>query len=111
MMKRIGMALATASLVLLLGMAPAAAQNPVHKLGRGVSNMLTCWIEIPRNFHLGAQEDNIVKGALWGLVKGFGLAATRLGVGAYEAVSFPIPYPMGYASPYEAMELPDYPWQ
>ena len=100
-----------AGIVFVLGTAPAAAQDPVHKAGRGVSNVLTCWIEIPKNFHLGTQENNPVTGAAWGLVKGFGLAATRLGVGAYEALTFPIPYPKGYASPYEAMELADYPWQ
>ena len=97
----------------LLGWCPpsAWAQDPIHKLGRGAGNVLTCWIEILKNLHLGLQEDNPVKGAAVGLFKGGGLALTRLVVGAYETVSFPIPYPKEYASPYEGMELPDYAWQ
>ncbi len=110
-MKRVGMLFGIVGLVWSLGASPAAAQDPIHKAGRGVSNVLACWIELPKNLHLGTQEDNPVTGAAWGLIKGFGLGVTRLAVGAYEAVTFPIPYPKAYASPYEAMELSDYPWQ
>ena len=87
------------------------AQDPIHKAGRGVANVLTCWIEIPKNFHLGTQEENPVLGAGWGLVKGSGLTLTRIVVGAYETVSFFVPYPKDYASPYEGLELPDYAWE
>ena len=90
---------------------PASAQDPIHKAGRGVVNVLTSWIELPKNVHLGTQEDNPVLGAGWGLVKGTGLTATRLAVGAYEAVTFFLPYPHGFASPYEGLELPDYAWE
>ena len=92
--------------------APSAwAQDPIHKLGRGVTNILTCWIELPKNFHLGMQETNPVLGVGVGLCKGVGLAATRLLLGAYETVSFPVPYPAAYASPYESLELSDYSWE
>ena len=111
MMKRIGMAVAATAVAFVVGSAPAAAQDPIHKAGRGITNVLTSWIEIPKNIQLGVQEDNPVTGALWGAVKGFGLGGTRLLVGLYETVTFPIPYPKDYASPYEAMELSDYPWQ
>ena len=90
---------------------PVWAQDPIHKAGRGAVNVLTGWLEIPKNLHLGAQEENPVLGAAVGLVKGTGLAAARLLIGAYEAITFPFPYPAGYASPYEALELPDYPWE
>lgn len=89
----------------------AFAQDPIHKLGRGVTNVLTCWIELPKNFHLGMQEANPVLGVGGGVIKGVGLAATRLLVGAYETLSFPIPYPAAYASPYEGLELSDYSWE
>ena len=87
------------------------AQDPIHKMGRGIANVLTSWIEIPKNLHLGTQEENPLLGAGWGLVKGSGLAVTRVAVGAYETASFFVPYPKGYASPYEALELPDYAWE
>lgn len=100
-----------AGTLLVAGAGPVWAQDPIHKAGRGLANVLTCWIEIPKNFHLGMQEDNPVLGAGWGLVKGLGLGATRLVVGAYEAVTFPVPIPKDYASPYEGLELSDYAWE
>ena len=102
----------TALLVALGSLIPSVwAQDPIHKVGRGLSNVLTCWIEIPKNFHQGTQEENPVLGAGWGLVKGGGLAVTRLAIGAYESVFFLLPYPKDYASPYAGMELPDYAWE
>ena len=108
-----------AGALLVAGAGPVWAQDqdlvqhrdPIHKAGRGLTNVLTCWIEVPKNFHLGTQEDNPVFGAGWGLVKGLGLGATRLVVGAYEAVTFPVPIPKDYASPYEGLELSDYAWE
>ncbi len=92
--------------------APCAwAQDPIHKMGRGVVNVLTSWIELPKQLHLGSQEDNPVVGIGMGLAKGVSLMVLRIGVGAYEAVTFPIPYPRQFASPYEQMELPDYAWE
>ncbi len=98
-------------MALSIGHPSAYAQDPIHKMGRGIGNVLTCWIELPKNFHLGMQEANPVLGAGVGLLKGAGMAATRLVLGAYETVSFLVPYPKGYASPYEAIELPDYAWE
>lgn len=89
----------------------AWAQDPIHKMGRGVVNVLTGWIELPKQIHLGSREDNPVSGLGWGLVKGAGLTLLRSGMGLYEAVTFPIPYPTRFASPYEEMELNDYAWE
>ena len=91
--------------------APAWAQDPIHKMGRGVVNVLTGWIEIPKQIHLGSQEENPVVGIGAGILKGAGLTLLRGGVGIYEALTFPIPYPKDYASPYEQMELNDYAWE
>lgn len=96
----------------IAGQSPSAfAQDPIHKMGRGLGNVLTCWIELPKNVHLGMQEENPFFGVGWGVVKGAGLTLTRLAVGTYEAVTFPVPYPKDYASPYEGMELSDYAWE
>jgi hypothetical protein len=57
------------------------------------------------------QEDNPLLGIGGGLLKGSGLALTRLAVGAYETLSFLVPFPKDYASPYEGMELSDYAWE
>lgn len=95
----------------LLMAAPAYAQDPIHKAGRGLTNVVTCWLEIPKGIHLGTQEENPVAGAALGVLRGGWLGVTRLAVGAYEALTFPLPYPRGYASPYEGLELPDYVWE
>ncbi len=93
------------------GMPTAMAQDPIHKAGRGVVNALTSWIELPKQVHLGTQEENPVAGIGMGLLKGAGLTLLRGSVGIYEAVTFPLPYPKDFASPYEQWELPDYPWE
>ena len=90
---------------------PVWAQDPIHKAGRGVVNVLTGWIEIPKQFHQGSQEENPVAGAGIGLFRGMGLAILRGGMGLYEIATFPIPYPQNYASPYEQIEMTDYPWE
>jgi putative exosortase-associated protein (TIGR04073 family) len=90
---------------------PAWAQDPIHKMGRGVVNVLTGWIELPKQIQLGSQEDNPVVGLGRGLVRGVSLTVIRAGVGVFEALTFPLPYPKAYASPYEHMELNDYAWE
>ena len=89
----------------------AWAQDPIHKMGRGVVNVLTGWIELPKQIHLGSQEDNPITGLGRGVLKGLGLTVLRGGVGIYEALTFPLPYPKEFASPYEQMELSDYAWE
>ena len=87
------------------------AQDPIHKMGRGLVNVLTGWLELPKQVHLGSQRDHPVTGVGWGLVKGAKLLILRVGVGIFEAATFPIPYPKDFASPYERMEMPDYAWE
>lgn len=89
----------------------AWAQDPIHKMGRGVVNLLTGWIELPKQIQLGSQEHNPVAGIGRGLIRGAGFTVLRGGVGVYEALTFPLPYPKDFASPYEHMELPDYAWE
>ena len=97
---------------IMLGTVPAAwAQDPIHKMGRGVVNVLTGWIEVPKQLHMGAQHENPVTGIGQGLFKGVSLTVLRLGTGIFEALTFPIPYPKDFASPYEQMELNDYAWE
>lgn len=87
------------------------AQDPIHKMGRGVVNVLTGWIELPKQIHMGSQDENPVMGLGRGILKGAGLTVLRGGVGIYEALTFPLPVPKDFTSPYEQMELPDYAWQ
>ncbi len=95
----------------LLATPHAWAQDPIHKMGRGLVNVLTGWIELPKQIHLGSQEDNPLMGLGRGLLKGASLTVLRSGVGIYEVLTFPLPYPKQFASPYEDMELHDYAWE
>ena len=104
-------AVTLATALWLIGAPVVWAQDPIHKMGRGVVNVLTGWIELPKQTQLGTLEHNPVAGAGWGFLKGIGLTALRIGVGVYEAVTFPIPYPKDFSSPYERMELSDFAWE
>jgi putative exosortase-associated protein (TIGR04073 family) len=109
-MRRLMIAGAVAA-VLLMGAGPAHAQDPVHKLGRGLTNVFTSWIEIPKQLYLGSRRDNAVTGTTAGLFKGLANTVLRAGVGIYDVVTFPIPYPRGETSAYGQLGLPDYAWE
>lgn len=69
----------------------------LEKLGRGISNALGGWLEIPLNIHKRYAESDpaasLFTGALYGLVKG----VVRTGVGVYETATFFLPYPEDFA--------------
>jgi putative exosortase-associated protein (TIGR04073 family) len=86
--------------------APALAQTPAHKFGRGAAN-LTCGImELPAQMIAEGRR----RGPLWalslGFARGMGGFVTRELVGVYELVTFPAPVPRGY----RAILDPAYPW-
>ena len=68
-----------------------------QKLGRGAANFLGGWMEIPLNVHLYASTADTAGSFFTGLAHGVVKAAVRTGVGAYEAVTFFLPYPENYA--------------
>ena len=111
MRRRTMLEFALASSLILGAGSSASAQDHIHKVGRGLVNVLTGWIEVPKQLHLGAQAENPVAGISQGLRKGVSLTVLRLGTGVFEAVTFPIPYPKDFAPPYEHMALSDYAWE
>ncbi len=72
------------------------AEDPFTKLGRGVANTLTGWVEIPKNIYSTSVEDNAFSGLTLGLAKGIGMTFVRTGTGIYEVVTFPAPLPEDY---------------
>ncbi len=72
------------------------AQDPAKKLGRGLANILTGWIELPKNIYDTSVEDNPLAGLTIGLAKGVGMTIVRTGAGIYEVVTFPFPIPEDY---------------
>ena len=68
----------------------------MHKLGRGVVNVLTSWVEIPRQIAIEWERTDPVSGFFVGGIKGIGWGFARLATGIYEVVTFPFPVPSGY---------------
>lgn len=75
---------------------PMACGSPATKLGRGVTNVLTGWMEFPKHTIMGVFSCNVtpLEGGAVGVFRGFGRAVERTGIGFYETLTFPIP---GYA--------------
>lgn len=72
------------------------AESPTSKLGRGVANVLTGWMELPKNVYETSVEENAFSGLTVGLAKGVGMTIVRTGAGIYETVTFPFPIPENY---------------
>ena len=85
------------ALVMILSVATASfAQDPAKKLGRGVANILTGWVELPKNIYNTSIETNPLVGLTVGTAKGIGMTIVRTGAGVYEVVTFPFPLPEDY---------------
>jgi len=92
-----GIILVVALLMVFCLTANVYAQDPGKKLVRGVANILTGWVELPKNIYETTVEDNILAGLTIGLAKGVGMTIVRTGAGIYETVTFPFPIPEDYA--------------
>ncbi|MCB2156042.1 exosortase system-associated protein, TIGR04073 family [bacterium] len=68
-----------------------------HKLGRGVSNLLLGWVEVPKCIAKEWHQTDPFTGTIVGFVKGVGWGVARTLAGAYEIISFPFPVPREYA--------------
>lgn len=96
-MKMLKLALVCLVVVLVLGVAiQSYAQDPAKKLGRGLANILTGWVELPKNIYDTSVEENMLSGITMGLAKGVGMTIVRTGAGVYETVTFPFPIPEDY---------------
>ena len=76
------------------------------KLGRGVANALTGWVEVPVNmqkYYLPNDTGpSLFTGAAVGVVKG----VIRTAVGVYETATFFVPYPEEFAPVLPPLEYP-----
>ena len=92
----------TLALIVILNIAGVCyAQGDViekmgKKLGRGIVNVATGWIEIPRNIYDTSTESNPFLGITFGTLKGAGMAVVRTGAGAYDVATFLFPIPTDY---------------
>jgi len=113
-----GMTARTTILLLVLSLphlvvAPAHAEDPGlfeqigTKLVRGVANLTTGWVELPKQIYVVGTNEGWLTGALRGPFDGMGMFFARTISGAYEILTFPIPVPPGY----RPMLRPEYVWE
>jgi len=86
---------------------PAADYGPTRKLGRGLSNVVFGWTEIPVTIGTINSAEGNSAAAGYGVVRGTGRAFARFGVGLYEALLWPIPV---YNGTYFPVLRSDIPW-
>ena len=97
--------LALAVLVLVCA-SPAGAQTAVRKMGRGLANMTTSFLEIPGQMVKETRASGAGLGIPVGFAKGLGMIIPRVLIGVYEFLSAPFPAPEGY----RPILTPEFPW-
>lgn len=90
------LAITIISMVSLSFTANAHAYTATKKLGRGLVNILTGWVELPKNIYKATTEDNLFAGLTIGLAKGIGMTVVRTGAGVYDTATFPFPLPENF---------------
>jgi putative exosortase-associated protein (TIGR04073 family) len=103
--RRIGTGLALAAALALLS-GDAAAQSSQRKLGRGLANMTTSFLEVPGQMVSETRARGPAAGVPLGFAKGLGGIVVRTLVGVYEFVTCPFPWPAGY----KPLIQPEFPW-
>ena len=85
---------------------PANDQGPTRKLGRGLSNLLFCYTEIPTVMcTMNSGEGNSAASG-YGTVKAIGRTVMRFNAGLYEIATFPFPNEKGTYRPALRSEIP-----
>lgn len=74
-----------------------ATDKSLHKLGRGVTNVLTCPLELIRTPEKVGRVDGALAGMSVGLAQGLFRTFQRAGVGLFEVATFYVEYPKDYA--------------
>lgn len=73
------------------------SSSPGQKALRGAANLtLGLFIEWPKTICYEVREQGPLVGIPAGFLAGFGLGLMRMGAGAYELATFPIPIPADY---------------
>jgi putative exosortase-associated protein (TIGR04073 family) len=91
---------------LVLSASPGHAGTPLRKLGRGLANVTTGFLEVPGRIVEETRKRPPIEGTALGFVEGVGGIIPRELVGVYEVVTSPFPAPPDYRPILE----PEFPW-
>ena len=86
------------SVVLLSTTSQAFASDPFVKLGRGVTNVVTCVGEYPIQWSKLTDQYDPLTATLATIFHGTGFTIVRALSGVYDIVTFPFPLPRDYQS-------------
>ncbi|MBI5124327.1 MAG: exosortase system-associated protein, TIGR04073 family [Candidatus Omnitrophica bacterium] len=75
---------------------PGFCDDPIKKLGRGLSNMVTFPLEIPEQIQRTNNSDGPFAALTVGVLKGLSMTVSRACVGVYEVATFLMPYPKDF---------------
>lgn len=85
---------------------PGADQSPTRKLSRGVANLTLGITEVPVTIAQTNEYEGNAAAWTLGVIKGFGRAFARTGVGFYEVVTWPFPTEKGKYTPTLRRDVP-----
>jgi putative exosortase-associated protein (TIGR04073 family) len=111
----LGTALLAIGLVLAPAVAPAAGplygstwpSKVTGKLGRGIGNVLFCWVEIPIEINEEVQNTDPFTGSIVGLVEGIWYTIRRFGLAVVDIITFPIDI---YGNNYQSIQRTEFPF-
>ncbi len=83
------------------------AENTGSKLTRGLINIVTGWVEFPKQIYEVSRDKDVVVGITYGSIKGVADTVIRTGAGVYETATFYAPLP----SDYEPLKESEYVWE
>jgi putative exosortase-associated protein (TIGR04073 family) len=84
----------------------ASNYTAADKLGRGLADMTTGFLELPGNIVAENRDHGATSAATIGFAKGLGMIPVRELIGVYNFVTSPFPYPNDYGP----ILHPEYPW-
>lgn len=83
---------------------PSNDYGPTRKLGRGISNLLFGWSEIPTTIAKINQDEGSSAAGGYGVVRGVGRSMMRIQAGLFEIFTFPFPAVRGTYYPVLEMD-------
>jgi len=83
-------------MIFMLSTSAAMANDPITKLGRGFSNVITSPVEFAVAYTIVGQDANVFTALIGGTVYGAIKMVTRVLAGVYEIATFPLPIPADY---------------